>query len=67
MKVNEAIGKKVYYMHPKNISTIKDIRKLENYDNTGRDMFLCYLENGGVLNSVVLRLQEDNKDLVIED
>lgn len=67
MKVSEAIGKKVFYMRQNNISTIKSIRKLENYDNTGRDMFLCYLENGAVLNCMILHLTEDNSELKIED
>jgi len=67
MKASEAIGKKVFYMRENNISTIKSIRKLENYDNTGRDMFLCYLDNRAVLNSVVLHLAEDNSELKIED
>ena len=67
MKVSEAMGKKVFYMRQNNVSTIKNVRKLENYDNTGRDMFLCYLDNGAVLNSVVLHLAEDNSELKIED
>lgn len=67
MKISEAIGKKVFFMRPNNISIIKNVRKLENYDNTGRNMFLCYLENGSVLNSVVLHLTEDNSELKIED
>lgn len=67
MKISEAIGKKVFYMNPQNSSIIKNVRKLENYDNTGRNMFLCYLENGSVLNSVVLNLASDKSILIISD
>jgi hypothetical protein len=67
MKASEAIGKKVFYMRPQNFSIIKQVRKLENYNNTGRDMFLCYLENGAILNSIVLNVFETKEILLIED
>lgn len=68
MKKDEAIGKKVYYMNPKNTFTIEQVQKLENYDKKGNDMFLCYFkENNVVLNSKVLNLVEDKSKLIIED
>ena len=65
MKMSEAIGKEVFYMRRDNISIIKEVRKVRTTDNN-RDVFLCYLENGSILNSVVLHLLEDNSELVIE-
>lgn len=68
MKKSEAIGRRVYYLNKRNPpATIKEVRKLKNYDKKGSDMFICYLDNGTVANSVLFYLAEDNSRLVIED
>lgn len=67
MKRSEAIGKKVYFRNKNDITTIKEIRKLENYDKSEKDMFLCYLENGALVNCDILYLVEGTIPLIIED
>lgn len=62
MRKKDLIGKKAYYLNPKNPSNIKDIRKIEA---VGRDkeMILIYLENGVVANSQIIYLADNNQDI----